>query len=247
MSILQQMPTNFSSSFLSQVNNTKVITERITNSKQVSKVPCLLLGCDICYVQEDEYVSPTIFADPYGVWDDEENCYDGNLATKASTSVDGPAWSEKLRLSVADEILCSGIGFYAPCSLYAQSIINLDYYYNGEFFDLYQGGYPDKTWTIKSFTDPIYIKELVVYFYNSVASILSMELYEIAFLRRKVFDVCFYDGFNTSDFCKHRVVQGFTGNRNRVFYEPLVFSKGLYLDFVEEVGCMSVRYLPLGV
>jgi len=245
MSILQPTPMNFSSSFLSQVDNRRVITERVTTSKQVSNRPCLLLGCGVSYVEQNEYVSPTGYVDADSKWVNEGRTYDENVSSAASGECGASSWSSELELNVAANLLVSGVRFRALYSVAYISKVRLKYYDGSAWVAFYEGVYPNNAWITKNLTSLKSLSRISLSFYNISVDVSYAIVFEVDFITSKVFDVCLHDGFNSNAPCKQLIIQGITGNNSQLFYKPLVFNKGLYLDFAEDVGSITLRYLIL--
>ena len=96
--------------------------------------------------------SPTGYVDEAGAWVWPERVYDGNLDSFAYSDPAAPGWSEFLTLKLPATVWCNGISFNAYYSEVENDRIDLDVYKNNAWVDVYEGDYPNRVTTAKSFT-----------------------------------------------------------------------------------------------
>ena len=221
-------------------------TKQLTSSGLVTDRPCLLLECGGSYVTESEYISPTSHYDRYSLWSDESDIYDGDTGTYGSTQVSSDVWSSFIELSLADSVLCSGVRFYATFISNLINEIDLEYWDGSGWVGIYTGAYLDGVGVTKSIVPVVNIDTVQVRFYNDFFATIGVAFFELEFIRRKVFDVTIYDGFDNTGEAKHRIVLSSTGNDFKRFKQPVYFANGLYVEFVESVGECFIRYKEVG-
>ena len=124
------------------------------------------------------WTSPTSFNDPNSKWSSEEQSYDGQVETAASSFINKKStWSYFIELEI-DEIICKTIRFHALSSADITQI-DVDLYYQGDWHDLYEGAFDDATWVEKSMVNHQYVTKARVRFYASAAA--TAYLYEFEF------------------------------------------------------------------
>jgi len=112
----------------------------------------------------EQWVLPTGFDDPGGVWSTETNAYDNDTGTRASCSVPPNSWSNYLVLNHS-VIICSKIRYYIGRSQTDLSQVQIDIY-NGSWVNVYSGAGTWETYTNVSFTGTS-VTQMRFRFYNS--------------------------------------------------------------------------------
>lgn len=227
------------------VGSERFATARLTDSALVCPGPCLLLECGGAYVTENENVSPSSHNDPDNAWTNEANAYDDDTDSYTSKTGISAGWSKFLELIYDSEIFCPAVRFYAAFSFPSQRTIDIDHWDGSSWVDIYQGTYANLVWVTKALPALALTRKGRVRFYKPTVGPFTQKLYEFDFIRRKVLDAKFYDGFDTTGRQKYRVLLNSTGGVHNRFVEPIYFDAGLYVDFAEAVGDCFVRYLPL--
>ncbi len=246
MSISQQTERPFSSNSLVLANSRKPINIRMTSSGLVCNRPCMLFDCGGSYIDAVEYVTPTGLFDSVIDWVDIEKCYDNGNVTYASCEVSSEDWSEYVPLKIDAPVLIKGIRFRGAYNSSTQNLVNIYYWEDPDWVLLYEGLYVHFLWntiltTKYVMTDKVYIK-----FYNSSGGSTTHFFNEFDFLKVEVLNTTLHNGFDNSYEVKHRVAVTTKGNIFAGFNRPLIFNKGLYINFSEDVGSVFLRYLPLG-
>lgn len=105
---------------------------------------------------DDQWVSPTGHEDPDSGWANETNAYDERTEDfsndyRADSSAMGQGnYSDALYFTVASDYY-DRIRFYVSiASKHASDKVDIDAYYGGQWNDVYDGTFTDKTWTTKT-------------------------------------------------------------------------------------------------
>ncbi len=229
----------------SLADSKKAKTARLTASGLVTDRACLLMECAGSYVTAHENMTPDSFNDPAVSWYNEGNVFDGNLTTWAGDDVLADTWSEWVEFILSSSVFLAGVRFYAIYSLTAQRYIELDYWNGSVWVNFYLGIYSDLAWNDKYLPSPFLTTKIRLRFYNENPVLRTMVLYELELIRRKVLDVRLYDGFSNSYISKYRVTLSGTGSNFKRFKPPIYFSKGIYVNFAQDVGDCFIRYIEL--
>lgn len=129
-----------------------------------------------------QWTSPTGFGDPAGVWINEANAYDENVATWAQrTSVPFTSWTDFLELNHT-HIECDRVRYYCGGSTADIDQIDVDVYYDGGWQDLYQGAFTQAAWETKEIGDTVSCNSTRIRLYNSNGGVSpDAYVYEVDF------------------------------------------------------------------
>lgn len=142
--------------------------------------PCLQ-RYDLRTTPAATWVSPTSHSDPDNVWTNEENAYDGNLATFAYTGMPANDWSSYLHLLV-NQTYIDKIRFYVAVNPGLMDKIDVDVYYDGAWHDVYEGAFSSGEWVSKDVpAGASLISKARVRFHNALAIVVQCALYEFQF------------------------------------------------------------------
>lgn len=126
-----------------------------------------------------EWVSPTGFNDPGGVWSTEEDAYDKNTTSSTLCSVPAYSWSDYIEFTI-DSISCSKVKFYATQHSSYISSISLDVYYSLTWHNIYEGAYADLEWVEKAIGSTQDVTGMRMKFYNAHDSVFTANLREVS-------------------------------------------------------------------
>lgn len=128
-----------------------------------------------------DYPDPSGFTDASANWTNETYIYDDNLATKAQENIGASSWGDFIILSI-DEDDVVGMRYYADDHSGYITKIDVDFYYDDAWNDLYEGSFADETWETKKLTTEERISETRIRFYNNYAGTTAAYLNEIDFI-----------------------------------------------------------------
>ena len=98
-------------------------------------------------------------------WENQEQAYDGDLDTAATSLADYSGWGEFLELTI-DEVLCSVIRIYAKHYSVGIGLIDFDIYRDGDWHHVYEDTYPDCAWVEADLSGTYRVTKARVRFYH---------------------------------------------------------------------------------
>jgi len=127
------------------------------------------------------WTSPTSHIDADGKWSNEENVYDGDIATYSFNDILAASWGSYLILLINEESI-DKVRFYAHYGALDVNIVDIDVYYDGDWHDVYEGDFSDKEWVEKDIpAGAQLVSKARIRFYNDSASRYLEGVYEFQF------------------------------------------------------------------
>jgi len=111
------------------------------------------------------------------VWDSEVYAYDEQLPSDSFYTVSGNSWSPPITFTIPASNY-SEIRTYAEYNASNINEIDLDAYYNANWYDVYQGAYPKDEWFTKSLVGTYSVTSWRMKFYNDSSGAYTAKVYE---------------------------------------------------------------------
>ncbi len=120
----------------------------------------------------DYYPGTTSIEDPGSVWANETKIDDSNTATGADVaSTPATSWTDYIICRMdAWNLTIPALRFYAEYDAASWTQIDIDAYYDAAWHDVYEGTYPNSTWTTKWLPGAYTVTQVRCRFYNSAGS-----------------------------------------------------------------------------
>lgn len=113
------------------------------------------------------WVSPTSHLDPDSKWQDPENAYDGNTATRALNTILPTRWGNYLHLLI-NAVNIDKVRYFVKYHAADISKIDVDVFYEGDWQDVYEGIPADEAWEERDIpAGTKLVSKARVRFYNS--------------------------------------------------------------------------------
>ncbi len=127
------------------------------------------------------WVHPTSSVDGGAAWGNDDNIWDNNTATSATTSgnIGATSWYTFPIEAHRAATYCSGIRYWAAVGGDPTPQANVDAFYGGAWHDVYQGVFTPLAWNTTYLATPQTITAVRIDLYNSTGGVLAGDVYEI--------------------------------------------------------------------
>lgn len=223
----------------------KISNAVVTKSGVISNKPCLLLESSLHATGiSTGWVFPISHIEPTGYWSNPAYLYDGLMAY-TDVTINGFSYAPTFTIIYSHKIYTNKIQIYPntgygnPLEVYFYILVDGFYKQVAAILFMSAG------WVEVNFDDYYSFDRLNLVLYQNNINPVNVKINEFMFYSDNKITAQLFDGHSESGkLLKTLFTEQFRYDR-RSFYQPIMFSKGLYASFGSNKGELFLRYIVL--